>query len=589
MGWLLRLLLPAGEVAESTNKMESPSCFVPTPYRLLYPAQRFLPPLFSSSPPGAGEGAPPPRPPPAVRKHKRKSRRDEGRRGGSRGGWDSEEVQAQKALVVELKELGRLKQWRRVLDIMQDNEAAMNDIVFSTGITQLGKCGRCSEAVALMEEGGGRFKCSLMARTTVLRCCARAGRKADALLVLEGLRQDSGMDEIGYGVALDAAARLGAPDAAMSILGDMRRRNIPLNAVMGSAAISCLGRAGRLEDVLALTSELQSTGVANLIVYNACIDACAKSGHASAAEKILSVMVAAGLTPDVTSYNCVINAAGKQGDWKRAMKLLDSMRQAGLEPNEVSFTSAMGAARHNRQAKKLVERMKEDGVGMDEGMYVAAMARTAGDGRMEETLSLLDQAESDGLPLSLPMIHCAMDACAKAGKFSKASAFMDKLQRGGLSPTVTTYTILLAAASKAGNRLPKVLQLLAEMQGKGLQPDFLTYNYALAAAAKVPAADTALKLLDDMKGTPGCQPNIISYSLCISALGRNQRPKEGLLLFRNMQVAGIVPDERSYQILMDTCRAGMSRQELIFLVNEQKQRGLLSDRRRLAEILDGES
>merc|ERR1719386_322659 len=70
-----------------------------------------------------------------------------------------------------------------------------------------------------------------------------------------------------------------------------------------------------------------------LAKWNQAINAAAKAGFPGRAERLLSELQSAGLTPDTITFNSVVHAYAKQGDIQRAEQCLSKMRAQGVQPD----------------------------------------------------------------------------------------------------------------------------------------------------------------------------------------------------------------------------------------------------------------
>merc|ERR1719160_1221654 len=102
-------------------------------------------------------------------------------------------------------------------------------------------------------------------------------------------------------------------------------------------------RAGNIEASERLLQEMRDDGVeANTIVFNALLDACAKTMDVCRAERWFTEMQQSGCELTPASFNTMINTCAKCGDLPGAERW-----EAGIAPTIVTYTSL--ACPHSKQ------------------------------------------------------------------------------------------------------------------------------------------------------------------------------------------------------------------------------------------------
>eukprot|EP00887_Chlorella_sp_A99_P002761 scaffold6.g2761.t1 len=135
--------------------------------------------------------------------------------------------------------------------------------------------------------------------------------------------------------------------ALLQLLDARRAAGLPPDSYTHSALIAGLGRAGLVDDALALFWEacrVPDAGAVSLEVCNATLAACAARGDWDAAQTVVAVMRERGIDLDVVSYNALIKAAGGARRLPEACALYGELAAVGLRPSPVTFASLFAAA-----------------------------------------------------------------------------------------------------------------------------------------------------------------------------------------------------------------------------------------------------
>ena len=279
-------------------------------------------------------------------------------------------------------------------------------------------------------------------------------------------------------------------------------------------------------------------GLSNLepdkAVYNAILNALAKSAQSDAVEKVEEILTMmqtssdTSLCPDIVTYSTVIDCHTKcGGSPDRAEELLRFVEgtfrsgDTGLEPNPVFYSAILQAW--------------------------AKTATVEGANKAEELLrrniALFEEGHQYAAPHSI-LYNAVMDAIARTGDRTSGSRAedllneMESLYQSGndqLKPSRRSFNAVILAYRNAGDGGKKAeeilwrMEQLAESGRPELTPDVVSYNCAISAIVHSSGgndedqgvADRAQALLDHMEER-GIVPDGRTYSPVIEAwLKRN--------------------------------------------------------------------
>ena len=403
-----------------------------------------------------------------------------------------------------------------------------------------------SEKAAEQARRGGKFR----------RPDASFARKADDLLafVEQAYEQDPALspDIKSYNMVVDAYAKIGDPEGAEAVL-----RRLEKLWEAGNAKVK-----------------------PNTILYNAVIDAWAKSrekGAAQRAEAILNHMKQLhqqgheDIYPDTIIYNTVINAwarSREKGSAQRAEAILNHMDQLNQQGNEgvCPNTTSYGAV-INAWAKS-----REKG---------AAQRAEAILNHMEQ---LNQQGRKDVCPSTI-IYSAVINAWAKSrekGAAQRAETILDhmlKLHEGGREaccPNTTSFTTVIDAWARsrdkdAPKRAEAMLEKMEKLHGQGYEnvcSNVISYGAVINAWAKSRengAAQRAELILNHMLelhegGREACCPDTTSFNTVIDAWARSRdkdapkRAEELLAKMERLHMQGyedVRPDTISYSAVIN--------------------------------------
>jgi pentatricopeptide repeat domain-containing protein 1 len=151
------------------------------------------------------------------------------------------------------------------LSLLSEREAAgyeADATVEARALSACGRAGAAEAALSLLDRIEAREGAAADSYCYVgaIQACARAADARRAMMVL-GRADAAGAATVhAYGAALDACARSGAWEDALSALEQMRARNLPVDRGCLTAAVHALRRHERWEQIFELLFEARASG-----------------------------------------------------------------------------------------------------------------------------------------------------------------------------------------------------------------------------------------------------------------------------------------------------------------------------------------
>jgi len=211
--------------------------------------------------------------------------------------------------------------------------------------------------------------------------------------------------------------------------------------------------------------------------------------------------------------------------------------------------------------------------------------------KMERVLATYQEMIDRQVELSIVTYNTIIDGCARCGRMEQLPKLMEDMRIHGVKANVITYSTMLKGHCQNGN-IQEGFAILEQMKKDAkLKPDEIVYNSLLDGCAQNNMADEGLRLLEEMQNGGvqpsnftlsilvklmnrsrrleqafalveqitkkyNFQPNVHVYTNLVQACVSNQQMKRGLDVLEQMIQKRIVPDSRTYSILV---RASMSK------------------------------
>jgi len=187
---------------------------------------------------------------------------------------------------------------------------------------------------------------------------------------------------------------------------------------------------------------------ADVVLFNACITACAKARRWSAAMELFFLLRQRRLAPDVVTYNAAILASSTLHRWPSGLWLLRCLQLEGLAPTVITYTSAINACSKGSQwaaALVLLRQLHVEGLRLDVSAHSAAIAACGRGNAWTFALDLLAEAHLSGLKLDLVVYSSAVSACRKGLQWDAALQLVGEAQRRGLETDAAIWRAAGAA------------------------------------------------------------------------------------------------------------------------------------------------
>ncbi|KAG7315567.1 hypothetical protein KOW79_020433 [Hemibagrus wyckioides] len=392
--------------------------------------------------------------------------------------------------------------------------------------------------------------------TVLIGGCGRAGyiKKAFKLyndMKKRGLEPSAAAYTALFNACAESPWKQSALEQALKLRQELRRKNIPLNAITHHALLKTLARAGDLRACFQVLREMLQSGQAITQETFQYLLMCCVEDKEQGFRLVLQVwhqMLSAGIKPDGQNYNIVLRAARDCGigDPALASKLL-------LRGQEESQLTAQGKGQRSRlregtcdpepldvdaferlvltdTASDLAQSTLRSDSTQTQLIPVSSSSRLSPALKLAPSVpNLLDPSTCHSDVVALATASTASDRLALIGDLD---GFLNKMSGDGLKPSIKTLT-LLADVTQPGSQSVRSLMDAANRSGVRLDVGF--FNTLIRRAAKSGDVDGA-KALKTLMLERKLHPN--PQTFCSLALACRS-PKDGLQLLTDMQACGV--------------------------------------------------
>eukprot|EP01018_Ginkgo_biloba_P003260 Gb_27377 [translate_table: standard] len=411
-----------------------------------------------------------------------------------------------------------------------------------------------------MSERG--FLSDSFSQNTLLNMYAKCGSIVDARRVFDQMPH---RDVFSWSVMIAAYSRYGPSEEALKFFHQMPRTGIQPNQFIFASVLPACANLAALEQGMEVHEDIIRSGLSDVFVESALVDMYAKCGKIEKARHVFDKMhernviswnaMIAGYTQngsideacnlfqkmperDVVSWNAMIAGYSQNGHVKEAIELFRKIPQ----PNVVSWnTMIAGYAQNGRgeEALKLFREMQLAGLQPDSKTFAGVLPACANMAALEQGMEIHENIIRSGFQSDVFVESAVLDMYAKCGSVEKARHVFDRMHQRN----VVSWNAMIAGYTQNG-RVDEALKIFEKMP----QRDVVSWNAMIAGYAQSGLVDEALEFFHKIP-----KPNVVSWNAMIAGYAQNGRGEEALNFFRQMQVAGVKPDSKTFASVLPAC------------------------------------
>eukprot|EP01018_Ginkgo_biloba_P021391 Gb_16102 [translate_table: standard] len=278
---------------------------------------------------------------------------------------------------------------------------------------------------------------------------------------------------------------------------------------------------------------------ADIILRNTLVNMYAKCGSLAYARSIFEQM------PKRTgfSWTVMIAAYAKYGFSKEALALFHQMPGTGFQPDQFTFASVLPACDNLALVNDVHEQVVRSGFQSDVFVGSALVDMYAKCGNIENARMVFDRMpQRDDFSW-----NAIIAAYARHGFAEEALTLFHQMQRTSIQPNQFTFASVLPACADLA-ALEQGMEIHHEIIRNGFQSDVFLESALVDMYAKCGSIDKARDIFDKMH-----QRDVVSWTAMIVGFTQNGHAGKALKLFRQMQLADVKPDSKTFAGIIPAC------------------------------------
>jgi pentatricopeptide repeat protein len=423
----------------------------------------------------------------------------------------------------------------------------------------------------------------------VLDVCLKSGDMRQGTELFAKMKTLNFVDVISYNTLLKGARATGPLDA-MSILEDMRSRNLQPNQVTYNSLINACVSKGDMKTAWSFVEEMQQLSVEiDNFTCSIMMKGLKFSSSKDDVDKTLNLIERSRVRPDEVLVNTLLDACIRLRDVKRLTSALNTFRLSGVVPSEHAYGTlirAYGQARCLPQAQSMWTDMLERKVRPSEATFTSMVEACVNNGAFEEALTTLREMKAAIPSFATPAQTYALliKGFAQRKDTTRVMEVYRSMQESRVLLDLVTFNCLINACARVGD-MEQASQFFREMCTQGVMPDLVTYSTVIKGYCVQGDLEQAVQLFTLMRKR-GIKPDAILFNAILDGCARKQMTSMSELMLADMESSGVAPSNQTLAILvrlygkchdLETAQGYVERlpKQYGFEVNAQVQASLL--------------
>jgi len=496
-----------------------------------------------------------------------------------------------------------LKGAKAIFEQMEQGGVELNCIIYNAMLDACVECRDLKSAEEWMDCMKAAKMTDVVSFNTLIKAHLQSGSFEKARQLMK-LMKEQGVqpNQVTYNELMNAIAGMSKSGDARrqqmwDVVDEMRRAEMQPNQVTLSILLKNLNSYAPQAEILRTMDLIKSMEEPmDEVLLSSVAEACVRVGKVDLLVSQLRRWhdSAAVVINGSHTYGSLIKAYGYAKDLPRVWKCWKEMRSRHIKPTSITLGCMVEAIVNNGDtegAYDLTRQVQDDDQCRDvvnSIIYCSILKGFTREKKVDRCWVVYEEMKSMNAELSIVTYNTLIDACARCGRMDRLTSILDDMKSNGTKPNVITYSTMLKGHCQNGdvrsgfkileqirkdpelkpdeimynslldgcaqnNLVTEGLQLLEDMQSEGVYPSNFTLSILVKMMNRARRVDQAFAVVQDITTKYNFEPNVHVYTNLIQACIFNQQFPRGLRLLEQMVAERVVPDSRTYAILVRAC------------------------------------
>jgi len=492
-----------------------------------------------------------------------------------------------------------------VFDSLERSGVDLNSVIYNTVLDACVECRDLRAAEAWMEQTKKASMADVVSFNTLIKAYLQNDQFDKARNLMEEMRKDGLQpNRVTFNELINSVVNKKGGAAHRTqiweIVQEMKIAGVKPNQVTCSILLKNLNREANEKDIVA-TMDLITTMEEPMdeVLLSSVVEACVRIGKPELLSSKLKQLQ--GNNPVAVNgshtFGSLIKAYGHAKDITGVWRCWKEMRSRHIKPTSITLGCMVEAVVSNGDCEgafELVHQMQDDEQcrgALNSVIYCSVLKGFTREKKLDRVWSVYDEMHKRRIELSIVTYNTLIDACARCNHMERIPDILEDMKKHRIKPNVITYSTMLKGHCQNGdiqtgflileelkkdvrlrpdeimynslldgcaqnNLVDDGVRLLEEMQAEGVQPSNFTLSIMVKLMNRARRLDQAFSIVEDITKKYNFRANVHVYTNLVQACISNQQLNRGLGLLEQMLTERIVPDTRTYAILV---RGSMSK------------------------------
>ncbi|CAL5034390.1 unnamed protein product [Urochloa decumbens] len=293
--------------------------------------------------------------------------------------------------------------------------------------------------------------------TALIGAYCRSGLLDEALQLLTEMKASPlcQPDVYTYSTIIKACVDETRFDLVDAMYKDMAERLISPNTVTQNIVLSGYGKAGRLDDMERVLSDMldSTTCKPDVWTMNIILSLFGNMGQVEAMERWYEKFRSYGIEPETRTLNILIGAYGKKRMYDKMSAVMEYMRKLAFPWTTATYNNVIEAFAEAGDAKNMehtFNQMRSEGMKPDTKTFCCLINGFSKAGLFHKVVGMVKLAERLDVPANTSFHNAILEACAKADDLVEMERVFMHMKHKQCDPDAMTYSILVEAYRKEG-------------------------------------------------------------------------------------------------------------------------------------------
>lgn len=293
--------------------------------------------------------------------------------------------------------------------------------------------------------------------TALIGAYCRSGLLDEALQLLNDMKSSPlcQPDVYTYSTIIKACVDAARFDLTDTMYKDMAERSISPNTVTQNIVLSGYGKAGRLDDMERVLSDMLDSVSCKPDVWtmNIILSLFGNRGEVELMERWYEKFRGYGVEPETRTLNILIGAYGKRRMYDKMSAVMEHMRKLAFPWTTATYNNVIEAFAEAGDAGNMehaFNQMRSEGMRPDTKTFCCLIDGFSRAGQFHKVVGMVKLAERLDVPVNTPFHNAVLGACARADDLVEMERVFRHMKHTQCEPDASTYSILVEAYRKEG-------------------------------------------------------------------------------------------------------------------------------------------